>query len=74
MAEVLAYVFQLRSFAKNGGHKPVLPGELDVPPQMDPLNPAFQTAAETAMALKNAAATVTNTSTNINNINPGPTP
>ncbi|MBC7413363.1 MAG: flagellar type III secretion system protein FlhB [Herminiimonas sp.] len=40
VAEVLAYVFQLRSFNKNGGHQPVLPEVLDVPPQMDPLNPA----------------------------------
>ena len=45
VAEVLAYVFQLRAFRKNGGARPDLPGVLDVPPEMDPLNPASQVAA-----------------------------
>jgi flagellar biosynthetic protein FlhB len=39
VAEVLAYVFQLRMFKANGGVRPELPKEIDVPPQMDPLNP-----------------------------------
>lgn len=39
VAEVLAYVFQLRMFKQRGGVKPVLPTEIDVPAQMDPLNP-----------------------------------
>ena len=45
VAEVLAYVFQLRAFKNHGGMVPVLPDELDVPPQLDPLNPAFHAAA-----------------------------
>ena len=73
VAEVLAYVFQLRSFAKNGGQQPVLPEVLDVPPAMDPLNPAAQIAADAAMALKNADPDNTPNSA-MNNINRGPTP
>lgn len=46
VAEILAYVFQLRTYRKVGGVAPQLPGELDVPPQMDPLNPASQVAAK----------------------------
>ncbi len=45
VAEVLAYVFQLRAYNRSGGVRPQLPGELDVPPQMDPLNPAAQAAS-----------------------------
>ena len=40
VAEVLAYVFQLRAFNRNGGLYPDVPGKIDVPPQLDPLNPA----------------------------------
>lgn len=40
VAEVLAYVFQLRAYGKNGGVRPVAPQELDVPPDLDPLNAA----------------------------------
>jgi flagellar biosynthetic protein FlhB len=40
VAEVLAYVFQLRTYRKHGGNRPVEPGELDIPPELDPLNPA----------------------------------
>jgi len=40
VAEVLAYVFQLRTYNQRGGAKPELPAELDVPPELDPLNPA----------------------------------
>jgi flagellar biosynthetic protein FlhB len=47
VAEVLAYVFQLRSFSKNGGSRPVKPTDLDVPPQLDPLNPAANEADTT---------------------------
>ena len=43
VAEVLAYVFQLRAWNKTGGNKPKIPTELDVPAQLDPLNPAAQT-------------------------------
>ncbi|MBI3228655.1 MAG: flagellar type III secretion system protein FlhB [Burkholderiales bacterium] len=42
VAEVLAYVFQLRAWSKTGGNKPKKPTELEVPPQLDPLNPAAQ--------------------------------
>ncbi|GGI16252.1 MAG: flagellar biosynthesis protein FlhB [Oxalicibacterium faecigallinarum] len=42
VAEVLAYVFQLRAYSKHGGQRPQKPVDLDVPPQMDPLNPAAQ--------------------------------
>jgi flagellar biosynthesis protein FlhB len=43
VAEVLAYVFQLRVYRARGGMRPEEPTELDVPPQLDPLNPAAQT-------------------------------
>jgi flagellar biosynthetic protein FlhB len=41
VAEVLAYVFQLRMYSKGRGNRPVEPKKLDVPPEMDPLDPAF---------------------------------
>ena len=44
VAEVLAYVFQLRTYSRHGGVRPTAPRDLDVPPQMDPLNPAAQEA------------------------------
>ncbi|MDQ9170864.1 flagellar biosynthesis protein FlhB [Oxalobacteraceae bacterium R-40] len=44
VAEVLAYVFQLKAYRAHGGVHPDAPGALDVPPQMDPLNPAAQAA------------------------------
>jgi flagellar biosynthetic protein FlhB len=44
VAEVLAYVFQLRTYRERGGMHPEAPGDLDVPPQLDPLNPAAQAA------------------------------
>ena len=37
VAEVLAYVFQLRHFQKVGGAYPSAPTELPVPPELDPL-------------------------------------
>ncbi|TCS39148.1 flagellar biosynthetic protein FlhB [Paucimonas lemoignei] len=40
VAEVLAYVFQLRSYRQQGGVRPDAPTELDVPPELDPHNPA----------------------------------
>lgn len=43
VAEVLAYVFQLRSHGKGIGQRPDKPKKLDVPPELDPLNPASQT-------------------------------
>ncbi len=37
VAEVFAYVYQLHRYKKQGGAKPVLPGELPVPKELDPL-------------------------------------
>ena len=37
VAQVLAYVFQLRSYRQLGGFKPALPGAIEVPAGMDPL-------------------------------------
>ncbi|WP_317201005.1 flagellar biosynthesis protein FlhB [Janthinobacterium sp.] len=42
VAEVLAYVFQLRAFGKGGGARPERPTKLAVPAELDPLNPAAQ--------------------------------
>jgi flagellar biosynthesis protein FlhB len=42
VAEVLAYVFQLRAYRQHGGARPEVPESLDVPPQLDPENPAAQ--------------------------------
>ena len=47
VAEVLAYVFQLRNYSKVGGHYPDRPTKLPVPPEMDPLNPASQKNTDT---------------------------
>ncbi len=44
VAEVLAYVYQLRSWKQGRGQYPVMPGAIDVPPGLDPLE------AETAQA------------------------
>ena len=44
VAEVLAYVFQLRAYSKHGGMRPEAPTDLDVPPQLDPLNPSADDA------------------------------
>ncbi|MEQ1667951.1 MAG: flagellar biosynthesis protein FlhB [Sulfuriferula sp.] len=40
VAEILAYVFQLRSYRERGGVAPIVPTEIDVPAELDPLNPA----------------------------------
>lgn len=48
VAEVLAYVFQLRHYSKRGGMRPEKPSDLDVPPELDPLNPAAQQADASA--------------------------
>ncbi|MGZ3182353.1 MAG: flagellar biosynthesis protein FlhB [Telluria sp.] len=47
VAEVLAYVFQLRSYMKNGGFYPDRPTKLPVPPELDPFNPASQNQPDT---------------------------
>ncbi|MCU6433208.1 flagellar type III secretion system protein FlhB [Undibacterium sp. Jales W-56] len=38
VAEVLAYVFQLKTFRQHGGLKPILPTEIEVPAELDPNN------------------------------------
>ena len=40
VAEILAYVFQLRTYRQNGGTAPDVPSDIDVPPELDPLHPA----------------------------------
>jgi flagellar biosynthetic protein FlhB len=40
VAEVLAYVFQLRAYGKGGAAYPERPTRLPVPPELDPLDPA----------------------------------
>ncbi len=42
VAEVLAYVYQLRAYKKGEGDYPDRPTRLKVPDEMDPLNPASQ--------------------------------
>jgi flagellar biosynthetic protein FlhB len=43
VAEVLAYVYQLRAYSKGtSDHYPDRPNKLPVPPEMDPFNPASQ--------------------------------
>ena len=37
VAEILAYVFQLRNFRPGFGAYPVAPGYVDVPDELDPL-------------------------------------
>lgn len=45
VAEVLAYVYQLRAYKKGEGDYPDRPTKLKVPDEMDPLNPASQQQA-----------------------------
>jgi flagellar biosynthetic protein FlhB len=45
VAQVLAYVFQLRSYSKSGGARPDLPERIEVPAGLDPANAAPQGAA-----------------------------
>lgn len=40
VAEVLAYVFQLRAYGQHGGVRPAVPEHIDVPTDLDPLNAA----------------------------------
>lgn len=46
VAEVLAYVFQLRAYKKDGGNYPDRPTRLRVPPELDPHDPASHTKPE----------------------------
>lgn len=38
VAEILAYVFQLKIFQQKGGVRPTVPSDVPVPPELDPLN------------------------------------
>lgn len=42
VAEVLAYVYQLRAYKKGEGNYPDRPAKLPVPPEMDPNDPAYK--------------------------------
>lgn len=53
VAEVLAYVFQLRTYNTNGGVRPDAPDELDVPKEMD--DPLYKRKAAAAAARARAA-------------------
>ncbi|MCA1322622.1 flagellar biosynthesis protein FlhB [Herbaspirillum sp. alder98] len=46
VAEVLAYVFQLRTFGRYGGDRPEQPTELAVPTELDPLTATKSRAAQ----------------------------
>jgi flagellar biosynthetic protein FlhB len=46
VAEVLAYVYQLRVYREKGGAMPDEPEELDVPPELDPQNPAAKSKTD----------------------------
>ena len=48
VAEVLAWVYQLRRFKAEGGDAPVAPTELDVPPELDKGGVSDEDAAEEA--------------------------
>jgi flagellar biosynthetic protein FlhB len=41
VAEVLAYIYQLKAFTSSGGDMPTAPTHIEVPPELDPQNPAF---------------------------------
>jgi flagellar biosynthetic protein FlhB len=56
VAEVLAYVFQLRSFKTGDGVYPDRPGNIYVPLELDPLNPAYAAARAAKIAEAAAAA------------------
>ena len=58
VAEVLAYVFQLRTFRQSGGARPSQPNDLPVPPELDPNNPAAVAAAVAVAAIPDAGAVV----------------
>ncbi|HCT26196.1 flagellar biosynthesis protein FlhB [Herbaspirillum chlorophenolicum] len=46
VAEVLAYVFQLRTYGQFGGHRPTEPTELQVPKELDPATATKSRAAQ----------------------------
>lgn len=50
VAEILAYVFQLRTYRQRGGNAPVIPTTIEVPAELDPLNPAAADSAAHGVA------------------------
>jgi flagellar biosynthetic protein FlhB len=52
VAEVLAYVFQLRAFRKGDAQRPDVPKQIEVPATLDPLNPAAIAAANAPRTLQ----------------------
>ena len=50
VAQVLAYVFQLRAYRRAGGPQPLMPQQIDVPPGMDPLEAAGPESARASGA------------------------
>lgn len=55
VAEVLAYVFQLRAFNTTGGAYPDRPHDITVPRELDPLDPAHAAARAQKIAAASAA-------------------
>ena len=53
VAEVLAYIFQLRTYSSHGGVRPDMPSELDVPKELD--DPMYKRKAAIAAARARAA-------------------
>ena len=60
VAEVLAYVFQLRAYKENGGMAPNLPEQIEVPEELDPTSKA-------ALDLKQAKLTELNQDVKLDN-------
>lgn len=54
VAQVLAYVFQLRTYRTEGGLQPHAPEALEVPAELDPHHPAFFAAKAQRFAKKSA--------------------
>lgn len=54
VAQVLAYVFQLRTYRTEGGLQPHAPETLEVPAELDPHHPAFLAAKAQRLAKKSA--------------------
>ncbi|SFC84717.1 flagellar biosynthesis protein FlhB [Massilia yuzhufengensis] len=55
VAEVLAYVYQLRAYKKGDGDYPDRPAKLAVPPEMDPNDPAYKGPGSAAPDNSNGA-------------------
>ena len=54
VAQVLAYVFQLRAYRKDGGLQPQVPEALEVPEELDPHSPTFLSARARRLQMKAA--------------------